>query len=274
MTAPIAETTAGRVAGLEEEGVCVFKGVPFAAPPVGELRFRPPQRVAPWDGVRPATEWTKWAPQPPPARGAGIGGEDVGFDEDCLTLNVWTPSADASAQRPVMVWIHGGGFTTGSGGGVLYRGDRLSLNGDVVVVTINYRLGALGFATHPDLRDEETGVCGNWGLLDQIAALRWVQDNIAAFGGDPSNVTIFGESAGGMSVSVLLGTPAAKGLFHKAIAQSGGAGLLPLEHAASTTEKLVADLGVDSVSALRGVPVDELLAAQSAIAAAGGGAGA
>src|SRR5580765_2512383 len=170
MSAPIAETAAGRLAGAEENGVVVFKGVPFAAPPIGDLRFRPPQPVDRWDGTRQATEWTKWAPQPPAARAGGIGGEDIGFDEDCLTLNVWTPSLDPSAKRPVMVWIHGGGFTTGSGGGVLYRGDRMSAHGDVVVVTINYRLGALGFATHPDLRDAESGVCGNWGLQDQIAA--------------------------------------------------------------------------------------------------------
>src|SRR5947207_13720010 len=140
MSAPIAETAAGRVAGVEEDGVLVFKGLPFAAPAVGELRFRPPQPVAPWDGVRPAGEWTKWAPQPAPARGAGIGGEEIGTDEDCLTLNVWTRSMDGSTPRPVMVWIHGGGFTTGSGAGVLYRGDRLARNGDVVVVSINYRL--------------------------------------------------------------------------------------------------------------------------------------
>src|SRR5947209_4523355 len=137
MTRTTVDTKSGPLADAEEDGVVVFKGVPYAQPPIGPLRFRPPQPVQPWTEVRPATEWGKWAPQPRPARGAGIGGEETGQDEDCLTLNVWTPVAD-DGRRPVMVWIHGGGFTTGSGSGELYRGDHLAAADDVVVVGINY----------------------------------------------------------------------------------------------------------------------------------------
>src|SRR5436305_9374762 len=144
-TSPIVETTAGRVAGTIEDGVAVFKGIPYAAPPVGPLRFRPPQPATPWSGVRQALAVGSWAPQPPPARGQALGGEEAGQDEDCLTLNVWTPTADGG-RRPVMVWVHGGGFTGGSGGGTLYDGSALARRGDVVVVTINFRLGVLGFA--------------------------------------------------------------------------------------------------------------------------------
>jgi para-nitrobenzyl esterase len=150
--------------------------------------------------------------------------------EDCLTLNVWTPGTDGA--RPVMVWIHGGGFVAGSGASALYRGRALAARGDVVVVTINYRLGILGFLAHPGLADPDAGgAAGNWGLLDQVAALSWVHDNIPAFGGDPNNVTIFGESAGGMSVADLLAVPGARGLFHRAIAQSGPPNAVPMAKA-------------------------------------------
>src|SRR3954471_190219 len=263
----IVDTTAGRLQGVEEDGLAVFKGIPFAAPPVGPLRWRPPQPVQRWDGVRPATEYGPWAPQPPPGQGGGIGGEDAGQDEDCLTLNVWTPAAGDDGKRPVMVWIHGGGFTTGSGAGVLYRGGHLAARGDVVVVSINYRLGALGFAAHPALKDPETGICGNWGMLDQVAALRWVQENIGGFGGDPGNVTIFGESAGGMSVSTLLGMPMAKGLFAKAIAQSGGPVGVLFDAGSQVAEQLAEALGRSAaeVAELRDVPVDALVGAQSVV---------
>src|SRR5437763_2189142 len=273
----IVETAAGKVQGVEEDGLAVFKGIPFAAPPVGALRWRPPQPVEPWTGVRPADEYGAWAPQPPPAGAGGVGGEDAVKDEDCLTLNVWTPAASDGGQRPVMVWIHGGGFTTGSGAGALYRGGHLAARGDVVVVSINYRLGALGFAAHPALRDPDTGICANWGMLDQVAALQWVQQNIARFGGDPANVTIFGESAGGMSVSTLLGMPMAKGLFAKAIAQSGGPVGVLFEAGTTVAEDLAEALGRSAaeVAELRDVPVEALLGGQAKVAAdrmpAGGG---
>ena len=260
------DTTAGRVAGVEEDGLAVFRGVPFARPPVGRWRFRPPQPVEPWAGVRQATEFGPWAPQDNTALTDVFGGAELPKEEDCLTLNVWTPAADG-ARRPVMVWIHGGAFVTGSGSLVLYRGHSLARHGDVVVVTINYRLGVLGFAAHPDLLDEETGLSANWGILDQIAALEWVRDNIAGFGGDPGAVTVFGESAGAMSVSTLLGMPRAAGLFHRAIAQSGGPVGVAFDAGARTTAMVAETLGLDgAVAGLRDVPVERILAAQATIA--------
>jgi para-nitrobenzyl esterase len=249
------QTTLGAVEGARDENVEVYRGIPFAAPPVGDLRFRPTQPGHPWTGVRAADTFGPAAPQLSAARGVAMGDAQQ-ESEDCLFLNIWTPSADASAKRPVMVWIHGGAFQSGSGSGALYRGARLAERGDLVVVTINYRLGALGW-----LGSEELGG-GNWGLLDQIEALRWVRDNIAAFGGDPGNVTIFGESAGSASVSTLVGTPAAKGLFHKAIAESGGPAGGPMKRAERFAEAIVNDAGVSSVAQLRDLPVDALLTAQ------------
>src|SRR3954454_5273164 len=274
MSTPIVETASGRVAGAVEDDLAVFKGIPFAAPPVGPLRFRPPQPVEPWTEVRPADAWGKWAPQPPAPAGGGIGGEEIGQDEDCLTLNVWTPSVDG--RRPVMVWIHGGAFVPGAGSGLLYRGDRMAARGDVVVVTINYRLGAFGFATHPALADPDTGTQANWGLLDQIAALQWVQENIAGFGGDPGNVTVFGASAGAMSVSTLLGMPLARGPFAKAIAQSGGPVGVSMENGVEATEDLARTLGLGAgeIARLRETPVDALIGAQASVSASrmvGGG---
>ncbi|MEL6109215.1 MAG: carboxylesterase family protein [Planctomycetota bacterium] len=207
----------GMVSGISSErdaAVTVFKGIPYAAPPLGPLRWRPPQPIKPWDGVRVCdTFGNKSLQKPGPVSRTGP------FDEDCLYLNVWT-SAAADAKRPVMVWIHGGALTSGSGQETAYDGTQFAKR-DVVLVTINYRLGALGFFAHPALSEEsEHGVSGNYGFLDQIAALRWVQRNIAAFGGDPDNVTVFGESAGGTSVYSLTASPLAKGLFHRAILQS------------------------------------------------------
>jgi len=190
-------------------------------------------------------------------------GDPIGSDEDCLTLNVWTPATD-DRRRPVMVWIHGGGFTTGSGSFHLYRGTELATNGDVVVVTLNYRLGALGFLAHPELADDATPDWrGNWGLMDQVAALRWVRDNIAGFGGDPANVTIFGESAGAMSVVALLGAPAARGLFHRAAIQSGPPHTHSPERATQTGEDLIKELaiGEPTRALLESVPAPELVAA-------------
>ena len=219
MHAPTVETTSGKLIGATHRGTHVFRGIPFAAPPVGALRFRPPQPVAPWSGVREALTFGPMAPQLPSALEALAGNTPLGQSEDCLTLNVWTPACDG-AKRPVMVWIHGGGFTTGTAASPWYSGTNLALQGDVVVVTANYRLGALGFMHLADVGGEAWGSSANCGILDQVAALRWVRDNVAGFGGDPDNVTVFGESAGGCSVVTLLATPAAKGLFHKAIAES------------------------------------------------------
>ena len=215
--APVA-TDAGPVQGAVRDQVSVFRGLPYAAAPVGALRWREPQAVASWSAVRPAVDA---APSCPQKRGLSLeGGGDPGrLDEDCLYLNVFTPRAQAGAALPVMVWLHGGALIFGGGGLALYDGSALARRG-VVVVTINYRLGPLGFFSHAALDQESPGGPVNFGLLDQIAALRWVQRNIAAFGGDPAHVTVFGQSAGAQSVLALMASPLASGLFSGAIAQS------------------------------------------------------
>jgi len=220
-TTPV-KTGSGMVRGSHEttNDTCVWRGIPYAAPPVGELRWKAPQPMPKWEGVRPAIEFGARCTQ------KGIM-EYVNFDpsekmsEDCLFLNIWRPNKPG--KFPVMFWIHGGGYTGGTGNTSMYWGDRMAQAGEVVVVTINYRLGILGFLALPALRDEDPNQSvGSYGSLDQVAALKWVKDNIANFGGDPENITIFGESAGGWSVCSMLATPLAKGLFHKAIIQSGG----------------------------------------------------
>jgi para-nitrobenzyl esterase len=206
-------------AGGEQEKVMIYKGIPYAKPPVGELRWKPPQPAAPWEGVRQTREPGPRCPQPPSQVFAQQAGAQ---SEDCLYLNVWTASGDTEEKRPVMFWIHGGGSTTGSGGELIYSGAKLADLG-VVVVTINYRLGPLGFMAHPLLsKESEKGVSGNYGFLDQIEALKWVKRNIKAFGGNPDKVTIFGESAGAAAVTRLMVSPLAKGLFHRVISESGG----------------------------------------------------
>ncbi|HEY5970664.1 MAG TPA: carboxylesterase/lipase family protein [Pseudoxanthomonas sp.] len=215
---PMITTRAGVVEGRREADIEVFRGLPFAAPPVGELRWREPQAVDAWTGTRKADAYAASCMQKP-GIAESAGGTAGPLSEDCLYLNVWTPEASDAGKRPVMVWIHGGALVFGSGNVALYDGSALARRG-AVVVTVNYRLGPLGFFSHPALDGEEAGAPVNYGLLDQIAALRWVRDNIAAFGGDPGNVTIFGESAGAQSVLALYASPLAKGLFHKGIAQS------------------------------------------------------
>lgn len=261
----VVETKDGSLQGVVEGDVTVFRGIPYAQPPIGELRFRPPRPAEPWTGVRDCDTFGFVAPQP---QGQAMAGQSTPEEqsEDCLHLNVWTPACDDGA-RPVMVWIHGGAFVTGSGSGAFYRGQHLAARGDVVVVTINYRLGALGFLAHPDLLDEETGSSGNWGLLDQVAALQWVQANITNFGGDPTNVTIFGESAGSMSVSCLVGSPRTQGLFRRAIAQSGGPNAVGRDAAKAAAEHLCELAGVTDVAALRDLDVAEILAAQVKLSA-------
>lgn len=217
---PIARTDAGVLSGRAEDGTIAFRGIPFAAPPVGPLRWRSPQPVAPWHGLRSAAEFGSACPQGPLPPPFGVAGPQ---SEDCLTLNVWAPAnAVRGARKPVMLWIHGGAFLFGSGSQPAYNAAALARKG-VIVVTTNYRLGALGFLAHPALSAEQAGgALGNYGLEDQLAALKWVHRNIAAFGGDPNNVTLFGESAGGISVQALMTVSAARGLFAKAISQSGG----------------------------------------------------
>jgi para-nitrobenzyl esterase len=215
-----ARVEGGLVSGVVADGVVAYKGIPYAAPPVGDLRWRAPQPVTPWTGVRAADAYGHDCMQEPfPSDAAPLGTPPA---EDCLYLNVWAPEKPAPAKLPVMVWIHGGGFVNGGASPAVYDGQHFAKRG-VVLVSFNHRLGRFGFFAHPALSKEDPdGPLGNYGYLDQIAALKWVQKNVAAFGGDPGNVTVFGESAGGGSVHTLMVSPLAKGLFHKAIVESGG----------------------------------------------------
>jgi para-nitrobenzyl esterase len=259
------ETSRGPLRGAHENGVAVFRGIPYARAPVGDLRLRAPQPPEPWREPRDATRAGPGQPQrsdPLPAR---LGLVPDRTDEDCLTLDVFTPAADGAA-RPVLVWLHGGAFIGGAACVPLYDGTRLAKRGDVVVVTLNYRVGALGFSFAPG----DDGVA-NLGLLDQIAALRWVQGEIAAFGGDPARVTVFGESAGAGSVLALAGMPAAEGLFHGAIVQSASPrGVLTPDEGTARTGAVIAKLGgPGGLGALREAPLEAVLDAQYACAAAG-----
>ena len=220
--ATIAETAQGRLEGSDLGNQLVFKGVPFAAPPVGPLRWHPPAPAAPWSGVRPAKNFGNPSMQVPMENILPALTPLGTVSEDCLYLNVWTPGLD-DGLRPVMVWIHGGAFLYGSGHETLPDRQEIVNRGDIVLVSLNYRLGPMGFLNLAELTGGRIPASGNEGLLDQVAALKWVRSNIKNFGGDPNNVTIFGESAGGMSVGALLGMPSAQGLFHRAIAQSGAA---------------------------------------------------
>jgi para-nitrobenzyl esterase len=211
----------GLLSGTVNGKVSAYKGVPFAAPPVGDLRWRAPQPPAAWKGVRAADKFSSTCMQTPYPEGSLYRSTPEPVSEDCLYLNIWTAASSASDKRPVMLWIHGGAFVKGSGSTPTYDGSALALKG-AVVVTINYRLGIFGFFAHPELTAESAShASGNYAILDQIAALKWVQKNIAAFGGDPSRVTIFGESAGSWAVNALVASPLAKGLFHRAIGESG-----------------------------------------------------
>jgi len=258
----IARTSSGNLEGREKDGVLLFAGVPYAAPPTGERRWRPPEPLPPWSGVREAKTFGAAAPQLP-----GQGLTDAPprrMGEDCLVLNVTTPAAD-DGRRPVFVWIHGGGFQRGQGAIPWYNGAGFARRGDVVVVSVNYRLGALGFL---DLSEVDPGASGSGllGILDQIAALRWVREHIAAFGGDPDRVTVAGESAGAMSVGTLLGCPAARGLFRRAVLQSGAAHHVHGPDAArAVTRAFCREAGSSDLAALRALSVDEVLAAQGRV---------
>ena len=258
--------TGGTLRGVEEGGVWVFRGVPYAhSPPSG--RWAAPHPPEPWRGIRDALTWGPIAPQTAPVPGFSLPGDPTHADENCLNLNVWTPRP-GDRRRPVMVWIHGGGFTTGTGASTLFAGHHLAAKG-VVVVTFNYRLGALGLLAHPGLTDVKTGGWGNWALLDQLAALTWVRDNIAAFGGDPDNVTLFGESAGAMSICDLLPVPAAADLFHRAVIQSGPPAVAEVEWAITRAGRLMGHLGLSTfdVDELRRAPAVQLVSATQRLAA-------
>jgi para-nitrobenzyl esterase len=258
----IVETASGPVQGREKDGALLFAGIPYAAPPIGPLRFRAAEPPESWRDVRPATRFGPAAPQTPTC---GLtANAPVRWDEDCLSLNVCTPGTD-DARRPVLVWIHGGGFRNGQGAVPWYNGARFALHGNIVVVSINYRLGAFGF-TDLSTFDPAFADSGAVGLLDQITALQWVRDNIARFGGDPGKVTIAGESAGAFSVCTLLASPLCEGLFRGAIAQSGGAHhVLPAAAGRQVAERLLRALDVETPKALQSVSGDALLAAQNRI---------
>ena len=271
----------GQISGVPgaKDGIRVFKGIPFAAPPVGELRWKDAQPVPKWDGVRKADTFGDVCIQPP-----GRGRQNIAVDvpgspkqsEDCLYLNVWTGAKSASEKRPVMVWIYGGAFTEGAGSIGLYDGTVLAKKG-AVVVTMNYRLGPFGFFAHPALSAESPHhTSGNQGITDMVAALHWVQDNIAAFGGDPKNVTVFGQSAGAMAISALVGSPIAKGLFHRAISESGtwmGLGLgkmAPYAPAEAAGEKKAEAAGLKTLAEMRALSSDEVTAKLSGRGLGGG----
>jgi para-nitrobenzyl esterase len=242
----IIDTESGQVEGVSEEGFKSFKGIPYAAPPLGELRWKEPQPVQPWEGALRTDTFTCGCSQAQNLKPQG---------EDCLYLNIWTPANYASEKLPVMVWIHGGGFTAGAPLESTYFGEKLTRKG-VIYVSVAYRLGQIGFLAHPELSAESPNkVSGNYGILDQIAALKWVQRNISAFGGDPDKVTIFGESAGAAAVCILCASPLAKGLFTGAISQSGGY-LRPVEE--SSTLKGAENSGIEFMKQMGATSIEEL----------------
>jgi para-nitrobenzyl esterase len=264
----IVTTKSGKLEGADKKGLYVFKGIPFTAPPVGKLRWMPPQPVKPWSGVRPAKEFGAVCPQPVMPGGTAIGTPSFAGQsqsEDCLSLNIWTPGLD-DAKRPVLFWIHGGGFYIGSGTEGFMEEGVLARRGNVVVVSINYRLGAFGFINLKEITGGKIPATGNEGILDQIAALEWIQENIAAFGGDPGNITASGFSAGGMSVGILLAMPQAKGKFHKALNRSGvGNVVTPMDESIAISEQQLKIWGVKAkdTDAIRALSTQQILEGQN-----------
>jgi len=260
------KTVKGAVKGTQQDNLRVFKGIPFAKAPAGDLRWRAPQPAEPWTDVRDATSFADACSQ---TIHPFMSNPGQPVSEDCLYLNVWTPATDETEKLPVVVWIHGGGFSYGSTAMALFDGTAIAQR-DVVFVSIAYRLGPLGFMSHPELSAEsESGTSGNYALMDQVAGLEWVQDNIAAFGGDPSKVTIMGESAGGMSVSLMAQTPLAKGLFRGVISQSGAAAvntgmMASLEDAEKAGVSLMENAGAASLAELRQLPPEAIVEAATA----------
>lgn len=265
------QTQYGALRGVRKQTYTVFRGVPYAKPPVGALRWQPPQRPDAWEGVRQANAFGPRGVEFRAGSGGGLYGREFFSDEDfippesedCLYLNVWTPAEAPGEKLPVALWIHGGGFTGGFGTEIEFDGAAFCAQG-VILVTCNYRLGALGFLAHPWLQGGEG--CGNWGLLDQIAALRWVRENIEAFGGDPERIMLFGQSAGAMSVQALVSTRHTQGMIASAILQSGGGyrtgfgGGMPLDMAMGIGERFAAYCGVDTLAQWRAIPAEKLAA--------------
>ncbi len=268
---PIVETASGKLRGGASNGIFAFKGVPYGASTAGANRFMPPRPPEPWAGMRDALEYRGQAPQLPgrperrPELQTILGPKDTTPEiEDCLTLNFWTPGLGDNAKRPVMVWLHGGAFAYGSGNRAVTEGANLARRGDVVVVSVNHRLNIFGFLHLADIGGERFAHSGNAGVLDLVAALEWVRDNIEGFGGDPGNVTVFGESGGGGKVSVLLAMPSARGLFHRAVIQSGATiRVSTRERANALAEAALKELGIGRVDCerLQQVPTDRLAAA-------------
>ena len=264
-TSGVVPTTAGKVRGVVQDRISAFYGVPYGASTAGPARFMPPAKPQPWTGVRDVLEYGPRSPQGP----SGLIPEDAAEDrrepagEDCLRLNVWTPGT-GGGRRPVMVWLHGGGFAQASGSFIIYDGANLARRRDVVVVTLNHRLNVFGFLHLADLGGEKYANATNVGMQDIVVALEWVRDNIAAFGGDPSNVTVFGQSGGGGKVTALMGMPSAKGLFHRAVAMSGSfVNGTPRDQATKSAETLLARLNLKptQIDELHKVSVDQILMA-------------
>jgi para-nitrobenzyl esterase len=285
----VVETDSGKIAGYESGGIITFKGIPYGATTAGKSRFQPAQKPVPWTGVRSAWHWGWVAPQNLNSswggRRAGWGHDDEAFmfqwtdgnpSEDCLCVNVWTPAVD-NKKRPVMFWIHGGGFVNGHSNELAaYDGENLARRGDVVVVSVNHRLGPLGFMNLREFGDQYAD-SGNVGVLDLVAALQWVQTNIGNFGGDPGTVMIFGQSGGGGKVSTLMGMPAAKGLFHRAVIESSGTPIhqIPADVAAQTTAAMLKDLNIDkgNISKLHEVRFEDIIESSVRVSRLGGGSG-